>query len=153
MTKKLLFTAIVTLVIILPPTAHSQVMEPEAAVINFDAVEPIIVGDEVLIRVISGSTVGMTRINMKKGGKGPHHNHPDEGLIMLAEGQLRATSRGSTWTMSPGDVFVLPSWVPHQVEALADSIYYEAFGPGSMFFNWPVPGTEQTRGTGAPGNR
>jgi quercetin dioxygenase-like cupin family protein len=142
MTIKLLLTTIIPLLVLLSPAAHSQVTEPEAAVINFDEVEPINVGDAVSIRVISASTVGMTRINMKKGGKGPHHNHPDEGLIMVSEGQLRATSRGRTWTMNPGDVFVLPAWVPHQVEALVDSIFFEAFGPGSMFFDGFVPGEE-----------
>jgi quercetin dioxygenase-like cupin family protein len=142
MPKFFLITAIVAASIILPPVAHTQIVNPEATVINFDEVKPAGVNDERSIRVISASTIGMTRINMKKGGKGPHHNHPDEGMIMVAEGQLRATSREKTWTMSPGDVFVLPSWVPHQVEALTDSVYFEAFGPGSIFFSGDLPARE-----------
>jgi quercetin dioxygenase-like cupin family protein len=122
--------------------ANAQVVKPVARVINFDDVEPISVREKASIRIIAAKTVGMTRINMKQGGRGPHHNHPDEGMIMLAEGQLRATSLDKTWTMNPGDVFVIPSWVPHQLEALVDSVYFEAFGPGSMFFGGDIPGAE-----------
>ena len=122
--------------------ANAQIVEPVARVINFDDVDPINVSEKASIRIIAAKTVGMTRINMKQGGRGPHHNHPDEGMIMLLEGQLRATSLDKTWTMKPGDVFVIPSWVPHQLEALVDSVYFEAFGPGSMFFGGAIPGAK-----------
>lgn len=86
------------------------------------------------LRRVTMKTFAQTWIEMKKGCFSPLHRHEDEQTVVLVKGSLKARSgpRGEeTYTeMKPGDILAVPSNVIHQVEALEDSIFCEAFGPG-----------------------
>ena len=62
----------------------------------------------------------------------PHHNHPEEELIVVISGRLRAMTTDGDVIMEPGDVFVIESYAEHQIEALEDTFIVEAFGPGRV---------------------
>ena len=69
---------------------------------------------------------------LKEGALSPHHNHPEEELIVVISGRLRAMTSDGDVVMGPGDVFVIESYAEHQVEALEDTFMVEAFGPGRV---------------------
>lgn len=91
-------------------------------------------GEGIDLRRIAMSTIAQTWVEMKAGHTSPLHRHEDEQTIVLIKGKLRARSGPrdeEIYTeMSPGDMLTVPSNVVHQVEALVDSVFCEAFGPG-----------------------
>ena len=108
-----------------------QITDPRASIVNMGSIEPFIVSD-IAIRSVVASAVRVMRLEMREGVKSPHHNHVDEEVFLLIEGQVRAAGGDNSFEMLPGDVFVVPPFVPHQLEALVDSIIIEVGGPGPM---------------------
>ncbi len=124
--------------ILLSSSVVGQVTEPEATVVSMDSIEPFIFSD-ITIRALVASTVRVMRLEMNEGIKSPLHNHPDEEVFLLLEGQVRAIGGDDTFTMSPGDLFVVPPYVPHQLEALVDSVLIEVGGPGPLLGTLRAP--------------
>jgi len=91
-------------------------------------------GEGIDLRRVGMSTIAQTWVEMKQGHFSPLHRHEDEQTVVLISGQLRARSgpKGEEiyTEMEPGDIMTVPSNVTHQVEALVDSVFCEAFGPG-----------------------
>lgn len=91
-------------------------------------------GEGIDLRRVGLTTIAQTWIEMKKGEFSPLHRHEDEQSVVLIKGSLRARSgpKGDEiyTEMEPGDIMMVPSNVIHQVEALEDSVFCEAFGPG-----------------------
>lgn len=91
-------------------------------------------GEGIDLRRIPMNTIAQTWIEMKEGHFSPLHRHVDEQTVVLIRGKLRARSGPNgdeIYTeMKPGDILTVPSNVMHQVEALEDSVFCEAFGPG-----------------------
>jgi len=91
-------------------------------------------GEGIDLRRITMKTFAQTWIEMKKGHFSPLHRHEDEQTVVLISGKLRARSgpkgQEKFTEMYPGDIMAVPSNVTHQVEALEDSVFSEAFGPG-----------------------
>jgi len=91
-------------------------------------------GEGIDLRRIAMNTFAQTWIEMKKGFFSPLHRHEDEQTVVLISGKLRARSgpKGEEiyTEMDPGDILAVPSNTIHQVEALVDSVFCEAFGPG-----------------------
>jgi quercetin dioxygenase-like cupin family protein len=43
----------------------------------------------------------------------PVHSHEEEQIVVVLDGEFEFTIDGDTRTMRPGDVAVIPPWVPH----------------------------------------
>jgi len=91
-------------------------------------------GEGIDLRRVEMKTFAQTWIEMKEGHNSPLHRHEDEQTVVLIRGKLRARSgpkgEENYTEMKPGDILAVPSNVIHQVEALEDSVFCEAFGPG-----------------------
>ena len=48
----------------------------------------------------------------------PVHVHEEEQVVIVLEGELEFVIDGQTKLMRPGDVAVIPSWVPHGARTL-----------------------------------
>jgi quercetin dioxygenase-like cupin family protein len=48
----------------------------------------------------------------------PMHVHEEEQVVIVLEGELEFVIDGETKVMRPGDVAVIPSWVPHGAQTL-----------------------------------
>ena len=90
-------------------------------------------GDHISFRRYQAKTVALACIEMSAGGASPHHRHPDEQIVMLVEGRLEAkygeAGDEKKFELGPGDIFTVPPLVLHQIRALEDSVFFEAFGP------------------------
>ncbi|MDB4279241.1 cupin domain-containing protein [Paraglaciecola sp.] len=106
----------------------------DAVVHKYDDIPIKKFGEGIDLRRIAMTTVAQTWVEMKQGFFSPLHRHEDEQTVVLIKGKLRARSgpQGEEIyeEMNPGDVLTVPSNVVHQVEALVDSVFCEAFGPG-----------------------
>ena len=95
--------------------------------------EPMMFGDHIRFRRHQARTVSLACIEMSAGGESPHHRHPDEQVVMLVEGRLEAVwgdeENEQRVEMTAGDLFIVPPMTLHQIRALDDSLFFEAFGP------------------------
>jgi len=87
---------------------------------------------DITMRSVAATTVSLVRLEIREGIKSPYHNHAGEEVYLLVEGQVRATVGDDTFTISPGDVVVIPPFVPHQLEALVESVIMEVSGSGQQ---------------------
>lgn len=106
----------------------------DAQVHRYDEIPIQKFGEGIDLRRVGMSTVAQTWVEMKQGFTSPLHRHEDEQTVVLIKGKLRARSGPNNdeifTEMSPGDILTVPANVIHQVEALVDSVFVEAFGPG-----------------------
>lgn len=80
--------------------------------------------------ITQSGMLALTR--MQKGGFSPHHNHPEEETITLIYGKIIAHTADGEILVEPGDVIDIEPYAEHQMEALEDSYFVEAFGPGRV---------------------
>jgi len=78
---------------------------------------------------ISTAGVTLARFLLRKGVVVPEHSHPNEQLAYVLEGALRFTVAGETMVVRAGEVLCIPPNVPHQAEALEDTIDLDVFVP------------------------
>ncbi len=85
---------------------------------------------KLLIRIMSGEKIMLTKINAKQGARIPNHHHEAEQIFLLFKGKMRVTSANeSPRELSPGDIWVLPSNCPHSVEYIEDTDALEIVSP------------------------
>lgn len=81
-------------------------------------------------RSVAMPTVRISRIDITAGSTTPDHNHPDEELVLVLEGSVKAKMGDKEFIINPGELFTIPAYVQHSYEALEDSVTIEVFGPG-----------------------
>ncbi len=110
----------------------AQILPPKATVFKVSEINENRVNDLIRSKAVQGQTVLMSQTWLEEGAKSPHHNHPEEELIVVISGRLRAMTSEGYVIMEPGDMYVIESYAEHQVEALEDTLMIEAFGPGRV---------------------
>jgi len=79
---------------------------------------------------VYGDRAMLARLTLRKGAKVPEHHHENEQITYILEGALRFTmGDGRTITVKAGEVLVIPSNMPHQAEALEDTVDVDVFAP------------------------
>jgi quercetin dioxygenase-like cupin family protein len=71
----------------------------------------------------------IARIYLRAGAVVPRHAHPHEQVANVLEGSLRFVVGEEEHVVSAGESMIVPRGVPHQVEALADSLVLDVFSP------------------------
>src|SRR5262245_4994794 len=83
-------------------------------------------------RLITGKTMMLAHVYLKKGCIVPKHQHVNEQLTYVLEGCLRlwvGEDLGQVVDVKPGEVLLIPSNVPHKAEALEDTLDVDVFSP------------------------
>ncbi|HKN99505.1 MAG TPA: cupin domain-containing protein [Pseudonocardiaceae bacterium] len=60
-------------------------------------------------------------VSFEPHSEAPMHSHVEEQIVIVMEGEFEFTLDGVTRTMRPGDVAVIPPWVPHGARTLDSS--------------------------------
>jgi len=76
-----------------------------------------------------GDQTSIHEIVIAKGGVVPEHTHPHEQTGYLVSGRLRFVMPGLEKELEPGDSWIVPGEMPHEVTALADSVAIDIFSP------------------------
>ena len=71
-------------------------------------------------KIITGEREMVTQIYLKRGAIVPMHSHESEQMTYVLQGGLRFLINGEEITVREGEVLHIPSWVPHQAEAIDD---------------------------------
>ncbi len=83
-------------------------------------------------RLITGERMMLAQIFLKKGCVVPLHSHDNEQLTYVLEGALKfklGEDRSREVIVRAGEVLHLPSNLPHEAEALEDTLDVDVFCP------------------------
>ena len=80
-------------------------------------------------KVVTGEREMIGQIYFKRGAIVPMHSHESEQLTYVLQGALKFLITGEEIVVREGEVLHIPSWVPHQAEALEDTFEIDVFSP------------------------
>jgi unsaturated pyranuronate lyase len=90
------------------------------------------VSDTLDRRLITGESVMLTHVYLKKGSIVPQHNHHNEQITYILEGCLRfwiGDDESEQIDVRAGEVLHIPPMVKHKAEALEDTLDVDIFSP------------------------
>jgi unsaturated pyranuronate lyase len=68
-------------------------------------------------RLVNGERGTLAVIDIEPNGVAEEHHHENEQLGLIVSGELTLRIAGETRTLQPGDVYSIPSDVPHDAKA------------------------------------
>ena len=80
-------------------------------------------------QLIHTEQMTFARLLLRRGALVPTHDHPNEQIATVVEGRLRFVVGEEERVVGVGETVVLPASVPHEVEALEDSVVLDVFSP------------------------
>ena len=78
---------------------------------------------------VVGQNLMLAKVLLKKGCVVPEHSHHNEQITCILEGALKFWVDGKEIVVNAGEVLVIPPHMPHQAEALADTVDLDVFNP------------------------
>ncbi len=98
--------------------------------ISYDSVQPVEMLPGVVRRTMTaGDRMMLIEVQLEERAVVPLHTHPHEQTGYLVSGRLRFQVAGETRDLSPGDSWMIPGGVPHEVTALEPAIAIDIFSP------------------------
>lgn len=85
--------------------------------------------DRIRRRMIVGQKAMLVRWEFKKGALAARHQHPHEQVVVMVSGRLRLAVGDDETIMGPDDMVVIPPQIPHEAEALEDTVVIDIFSP------------------------
>ena len=80
-------------------------------------------------KIVTGEREMLAQIYLKRGALVPMHSHESEQMTYILSGALKFLIGGDEITVREGEVLHIPSWLPHQAEALEDTFELDVFSP------------------------
>ena len=85
--------------------------------------------DGVTARVINSENMTIMHANLKAGHSVPEHNHIQEQVVNVIAGEIELIVEGKSHRLTPGEVLILSSNVPHAARAITDCYVIDVFYP------------------------
>ena len=85
--------------------------------------------DRIGRQMVHTATMTVARIHLAAGAVVPRHEHENEQVANVIEGRLRFVVDDEELELGAGESVALPANVPHEVEALEDSLVIDVFSP------------------------
>lgn len=80
-------------------------------------------------RMLHTETMTIAWFTLAQGVVVPQHAHPNEQVATVLEGRLRFVIGDDQFVAAPGESVSLGPNVPHEVEALEDTVVFDVFSP------------------------
>jgi len=80
-------------------------------------------------KIVTGDREMLAQVYLKRGCLVPMHSHESEQMTYILQGALKFLVGGEEITLREGEVLHIPSRVPHQAEALEDTLELDVFSP------------------------
>ncbi|HKQ06267.1 MAG TPA: cupin domain-containing protein [Blastocatellia bacterium] len=106
--------------------------EPKATWHRWDDMPKEQVNDLLARRLITGERMMLAHVYLDKGSIVPRHAHENEQITYILEGALRfhlGADGQEEVIVRAGEVLVIPANLPHQAEALEDTLDVDIFSP------------------------
>ena len=96
---------------------------------KWDTVATEQVTDNIKRRIIVGTKEMLVRWELNKGALVARHSHPHEQIVVMMHGKLRLIVGDAETIMGRDDIAVIPPNVPHEAQALEDTVVMDIFSP------------------------
>ena len=80
-------------------------------------------------KIVAGDREMLAQIYLKRGALVPMHSHDSEQMTYVLQGALKYRVGSEEIIVREGEVLHIPSQVPHQAEALEDTLELDVFSP------------------------
>jgi quercetin dioxygenase-like cupin family protein len=80
-------------------------------------------------KVVPGQRLTVAQVYLKRGALVPMHSHESEQMTYVLQGALRVHVGTEEVTVREGEIVHIPPQVPHQAEALDDTLELDLFSP------------------------
>jgi len=104
-------------------------MAPAVTLHRWDEIALEKVTEMISRKIVSGEREMMAQIYLKRGALVPIHTHDSEQMTYILQGALRFLVDGEEIIVREGEVLHIPSRLPHQAEALEDTLELDVFSP------------------------
>jgi quercetin dioxygenase-like cupin family protein len=104
-------------------------MSTKPKYIPWSSVEHEKLNDLIDREMIVGENLMLARVFLKKGAHVPEHHHHNEQVTYILEGALKFAIDGKEIVVRAGEVLCIPSNMPHEAWALADTLDLDVFNP------------------------
>ena len=104
-------------------------MPPTITLHRWDEIALEKVTEMISRKIVSGEREMLTQIYLKRGALVPIHAHDSEQMTYILQGSLRFLVDGEEIIVREGEVLHIPSRLPHQAEALEDTLELDVFSP------------------------
>ena len=108
-------------------TAPAYTRGMETFVWDAEPVEPL--NDLIGRQMLNGDAMTLARITLARGAVVPLHSHPNEQIATVLSGRLRFRLGDDERVVDAGASLLIAGDVPHEVEALEDSVVLDVFSP------------------------
>lgn len=81
--------------------------------VHVDDVPEVEFAPGVAFRPVLGESMLANHVTFAPHAEAPMHVHIEEQIVLMVEGELDFTVDGEHRTLRPGDMVVIPPWVPH----------------------------------------
>jgi quercetin dioxygenase-like cupin family protein len=98
-------------------------------VIGWDELDLEKVTELISRKLVAGERQMLAQVYLKRGALVPLHTHESEQLTYVLDGMLKVRMGREEVIVRDGEVVRIPSGVPHQAEALADTFELDLFSP------------------------
>ena len=102
---------------------------PSARLFRWDEIALEKITEMVSRKVVPGDRLTLAQVYLKRGSLVPMHAHESEQMTYVLQGALRVSVGGEEMTVREGEVLHIPSHLPHQAEALDDTLELDLFSP------------------------
>ena len=102
---------------------------PGRSVVGWDELDLEKVTELISRKLIAGDRQMLVQVYLKRGALVPLHAHESEQMTYVLDGMLKVRVAQEEVIVRDGEVVRIPSGVPHQTEALADTFELDLFSP------------------------
>jgi quercetin dioxygenase-like cupin family protein len=99
------------------------------AFVDLDNLKEYELAKGVRARIINCDSMSVSYVTLDAGVDMPVHNHVNEQVVNVIEGEMELTVDGKPRVLKPGVVEVLPPDVPHGARAITDCRVIDVFHP------------------------
>ena len=85
----------------------------EGRYVHVDSIKPTEFLPGLGFRPVLGQRGMVNFVNFAPGAEAPRHVHEEEQIVIVLDGEFTFDLDGDVRVMRPGDVAVIPAWVPH----------------------------------------
>jgi len=104
-------------------------MPPRICLHRWDEIALEKITEMISRKIVSGEREMLAQIYLKRGALVPLHAHESEQMTYILQGALRFLVDGEEIIVREGEVLHIPSHLPHQAEALEDTLELDVFSP------------------------
>jgi len=104
-------------------------MAPRTSLHRWDEIALEKVTEMISRKIVSGEREMLAQIYLKRGALVPIHTHDSEQMTYILQGAIRFVVDGEEIIVREGEVLHIPSRMPHQAEALEDTLELDVFSP------------------------